>query len=144
MPVTAWLMAIAATLVSFLAVARCDALFHGLLGTGIGARRASVTGVASMAPAQIPGYGLITGTRARWRALPELPFRDALRMTNYVSFSFIAALVVISACAACAAGLEIGETSGSIPWIAFSVVTLTILLSVLPPHALPFRLPRCG
>ena len=140
-PVTAWLMAIAATLVSFLAVARYDALFHGLLGTGIGARRASFTGAASMALAQIFCYGLITGTLARWRALPELPFRDALRMTNYVPFSFIAALVVISACAAYAAGLEIGETSGFIPWIAFSVVTLTILLSVLPSNALPFRLP---
>jgi len=85
-----WLVALVATCASFAAAGQYDSLFHRRLGTGVRAARAGVSGAVAIALAQTLGFGLATGTIARWRALPELSLPNALRVTNYVSFTFMA------------------------------------------------------
>ncbi len=135
-----WLGALGATAFSFVAVGQYDALFHRWLNTGATPRRAVTSGAAAIALAQTLGFGLATGTVARWRALPELSFASALKVTNYVSFSFMFALGLISAVTMTILGFD-QEFGDLWAWIAVSVLAATVALSVLQPAWLPIPLP---
>ncbi|WP_223422107.1 phosphatidylglycerol lysyltransferase domain-containing protein [Tateyamaria pelophila] len=91
-----WAMAGGLTLASFWAVGQYDALAHRALGTGISARHARLTGTIGIALGQTLGFGLLTGALARWRMLPGLSAACALRLSTYVSLSFIMAWVVVT------------------------------------------------
>lgn len=139
-PASGWLPAILATGISFSAIAQYDVLFHGWLGTGVSPWRARFSGAASIAVAQTLGLGLATGTLARWRTLPELSLRDSLRVTNYISFSFIAALGALCAVALTMWGRGMPGTN-LFAAVASCAILLTVVLSFVPFGYLPFRMP---
>lgn len=139
-PVGAWALSLAATAASFLAVGMYDALFHAWLDTGVRMRRAARTGAAAIALAQTLGFGLVTGTLARWRALPEVSLSQAFAVTNYVSFSFMAALGTLSALAL---ALVNPHMPGASVFAAVGVAAAVVaaLLSFAPFGVLPVRMP---
>ncbi|MCA1334101.1 phosphatidylglycerol lysyltransferase domain-containing protein [Pseudooceanicola marinus] len=94
-----WALALVATIVSFWSLGRYDAVIHRHLRTGISARDAQRSGMSSIALAQLLGLGVVTGTLARWRLLPQLgPLRVA-QVTAAVSASFLIAWAVVTALA---------------------------------------------
>ena len=90
-----WSLAILATTGSFAALGRYDVIIHRVLGTGVCARAAQASGAAAVALSQTLGFGLITGTLARWRGLPAQSIVAAGSVTALVSFSFLGAWLVI-------------------------------------------------
>ncbi len=135
-----WIAAILATAVSFIAVGQYDALFHRWLKTGVPGKRAAVSGAAAIALAQTLGMGLASGTLARWRALPEISLATSLKVTNYVSFSFMAGLGLFSIMVLALPGAgEFGATWYSLA--AVVVVLMAVTLSFLQPRWLPISLP---
>ncbi len=94
-----WALAALLTGASFWAVGRYDVIAHRHLDTGVPAARAQTSGVASIAVAQTLGFGLITGALARWRLLPQVSLVTALRLSAFVSVSFIVGWAVVTALA---------------------------------------------
>lgn len=90
-----WLGALTATAVSFWAVGRYDAVAHRHIGTGIPSPAASRAGVCGIAFSQAVGFGLLTGSFARWRLLPGLGAVTAVRVTVFVAVSFLTALAML-------------------------------------------------
>ena len=82
---------------SFAALGRYDVVIHRVLGTGVTARAAQASGAAAVALSQTLGFGLVTGTLARWRGLPEQSIVVAGSVTALVSFSFLGAWLMIFA-----------------------------------------------
>lgn len=135
-----WLVALIATALSFAAVGQYDALFHRWLNTGVTARRAVASGAAAIALAQTLGMGLATGTLARWRMLPEITPVTALKVTNYVSFSFMAGLGLVAALTLLVPGT--GALGTPLwPLAALALALAAVTLSLLQPVWLPFPLP---
>jgi phosphatidylglycerol lysyltransferase len=92
-----WCAAAVLTGASFFAVAQYDMHAHRALNTGISARQARTSGAVGIALGQTLGFGLVTGALARWRMLPDLSFTGALRLSAFVSVSFVASWAVIVA-----------------------------------------------
>ena len=92
-----WGVSIGAAIVSFWAIGRMDVVMHRLLATGVSPLIAQLSGIASVASAQIAGFGLLTGTLARWRILPEMPLLKATQITVSVSTAFMASLAALTA-----------------------------------------------
>lgn len=139
-PFTAWLLAAAASIASFLAVGQYDAQVHSWLRTGVRRRRSMVSGAASIAIAQTLGFGLVTGTLARWRTLPEITLAEAFKVTNYVSLSFMASLGVLSAVAATLSGPNMPGIE-IFTGLAVMVSLTLCALSFMPEGRLPFAVP---
>lgn len=135
-----WALAILATALSFAAVGQYDALFHRWLRTGVTAWRAVVSGAGAIALAQTLGLGLATGTLARWRMLPELTIPTALKVTNYVSFSFMAGLGLLSVMVLALPG-AVGFGAPFWSLAAALLAGTAMAISILQPGWLPFRLP---
>lgn len=133
------LAALAATWVSFVAVGRFDGAIHRWLGTGIPERTARRVGAASVAVAQTLGFGLVTGTLARWRGLPGLPLARAAQVTAAVAVTFMAALAVCLGLAI----LAFGAPAGAPAWIAGIGLALVLALPLLSlvPHRMAVTLP---
>lgn len=91
-----WALAGALSVASFWAVGHYDALAHRALRTGIRDHQARLTGSVGIALGQTLGFGLVTGALARWRMLPDFKLTDALRLSTYVSLSFILAWIVVT------------------------------------------------
>ncbi|KMW56935.1 putative membrane protein [Candidatus Rhodobacter oscarellae] len=102
-----WGLATAGAALSFWAIGRMDAVVHRLLDTGVGDRAAQLSGVASVATAQITGFGLLTGTLARWRVLPGIGLWKAAQITAAVSITFMVALGGLTAVMILLAGPEL-------------------------------------
>ena len=137
-----WLVAFLLTALSFLVVGQYDALFHRWLQTGVSASRARLSGMAAIALAQTVGMGLLSGTLARWRCLPEINITTALKVTNYVSMSFMAALGIIIAAVLLLA--EPSQAHSGVAFFATLAVAATLfagVLSLVRPHWLPIDLP---
>jgi phosphatidylglycerol lysyltransferase len=66
-----WIVALCAATVSFYAVGRMELVLHRLLGLQTPSGQAQLTGFTAVATAQFAGFGLLTGTLARWRMLPD-------------------------------------------------------------------------
>ncbi|MGB7316536.1 MAG: phosphatidylglycerol lysyltransferase domain-containing protein [Planktotalea sp.] len=92
-----WSIALLATTASFASLGRYDVIIHRVLGTGVGAQSAQASGAAAVALSQTLGFGLITGTLARWRSLPGQSIVAAGSVTALVSFSFLGAWLMIFA-----------------------------------------------
>ncbi len=88
-----------ACLLSFWAVGRYDGVAHRHLGTAIPERAAERSGRIAIVLAQTLGFGVLSGTLARWRMLPDLSMSMALRLSTFVSLSFLAGWSVITALA---------------------------------------------
>ncbi len=91
-----WAVAALFTLVSFWAVGQYDGLAHKYLRTGLPDRQARLAGTIGIAVGQTLGFGLVTGAVARWRMLPALHLSDALRLSAFVSVSFVLAWVAVT------------------------------------------------
>jgi len=65
-----WLGALMATGLSFWALGRYDLVAQRHFGTGFDNRLVRGAGMAAIALSQAIGFGLITGSIARWRLLP--------------------------------------------------------------------------
>ncbi len=139
-----WAAAITATAFSFATLGLYDVLFHRWLSTGVDARRSFMTGISAIAVAQVTGFGLVTATLARWRALQELSMANAVKLTSYVSFSFMMCLGVLALLTVSVATLHsdtaallgIGTVAG--------VIGLAVMLSLCLPERLPFAIPPLG
>ncbi len=92
-----WGVSIGAAILSFWAIGRMDVVIHRLLATGVSPVIAQLSGIASVASAQIAGFGLLTGTLARWRLLPEMPLLKATQITVSVSTAFMVSLAALTA-----------------------------------------------
>ncbi len=99
-----WAAAVLASGVSFAAVGGMEVAVHRLSGLATPPGLARMTGMAAVATAQLTGFGLLTGTLARWRLLPGSSLWQAAKLTAAVSFAFMAALGALAALAVLAAG----------------------------------------
>ncbi|WP_341365988.1 phosphatidylglycerol lysyltransferase domain-containing protein [Yoonia sp. BS5-3] len=83
-----WALAGVATWGSFHAIGRYDALWHRVLQTGIASFPARRAGIQAIAIAQTLGFGAITGSLVRWRALPSLSLWQTAHLTLAVTVTF--------------------------------------------------------
>jgi len=121
-----WAIAIAATIGSFAALGRYDVVVHRHLGTRQPERAVQLSGAAAVGLAQFLGLGLITGTIARWRALPGLGAARAGAVTALVSVSFLLAWLGLFG----AAGLILPHSIPMPPYV-FAACLISALLLVL-------------
>ena len=98
-PVWIWVQALGLSVASLWAVGRYDSVAHRHLGTGLRDRPARLAGTVSIALAQSLGFGIFTGALARWRLLPDLTLAEALRLSAFVSLSFLAGWALVTALA---------------------------------------------
>ncbi len=128
-----WVGALAATALSFWAVARYDGLAHRHFGTPVPDDRARRAGAVAIAFSQTMGFGLATGAFARWQLLPGLSPLAALRLTLFVAVSFLAALGVVI----CSVSLLVPAAVQVIPtWVALAGIAAagaTALLAFARP-----------
>ena len=139
-PAERWALAVLFTALSFAAVGLYDVAVHRWLKTGIPGYRAGTSGAAAIAVSQIVGFGLVTGTLARWQFLPALRLERAAQITAVVAASFAAALVVSIAIAGLLVGLPEATPLWVIP-LGFAILAGVIVLSLAQPRRLPIRLP---
>ncbi|HSG55580.1 MAG TPA: phosphatidylglycerol lysyltransferase domain-containing protein, partial [Paracoccaceae bacterium] len=135
-----WLMAMAATGVSFWAVGRYDAVLHRHLATLTPDAQASRAGLAAIAVSQTLGFGVVTGALVRWRMLPEMSLWQATRLTLAVSGSFIAGWSIVTAVAI----LVFRPPTGlwfALAWLPLVAILVLITLSLF---GLPAVLLRSG
>ncbi len=91
-PLLNWGAALAATTASYAAIARYDVIAHRHLRTGVPTDCAARSGAVAVALTQSIGFGLATGTAARWRLLPGLGLARTTQVTMTVSLTFMTAL----------------------------------------------------
>ncbi|MAQ82554.1 MAG: hypothetical protein CMH12_04905 [Maritimibacter sp.] len=92
-----WLLAVLATAGSFWAFGRFEWVMHRLGATGAPERYAQIAGIGAVGASQLTGFGLLTGTLARWRMFPEMSVWQATRLTVGVSVAFMLCLAVLAA-----------------------------------------------
>lgn len=96
-PFGAWCAAIALTIISLWTVGRYDCVAHRHFATRVPAHQARVTGTISIALAQTLGFGLLTGAMARWRMLGDVSLKTSLKLSAFVSISFMVCWAVVTA-----------------------------------------------
>ncbi len=142
-------LAVCCCLISFWAVGRYDTVAHRHLGTGVDVHRARISGTVAVALAQTLGLGVFTGALARWRMLPELSLPTAMRLSGFVSLSFIIGWVFVTALVCVLFGAPGWARLASIVVLVllpfslaalfwFPIVTLGMLSLQMP------SLPACG
>ncbi len=92
-----WALALLATCASFWAVGRYDAVLHRHFNTGVALDDAVKSGAAAIAFSQTVGFGLLSGSFARWRMLPGPPLATTASITLLCALSFLLALGFIIA-----------------------------------------------
>ncbi|WP_291728916.1 phosphatidylglycerol lysyltransferase domain-containing protein [Leisingera sp. F5] len=138
LPAWKWGAAVLATGLSFWALGRYDSVAHRHLGTGLDGPAARRAGMAAIAFSQTAGFGLITGSYARWRLLPGLSPLHAGQLTALVAATFLAALSVI-----CGAALILAPPSPGLAWAGGVILAAAASVSVfsfLHPQTPLFRL----
>lgn len=95
LPWSAWLAAGSLSIISLWSVGRYDGVAHRHFATGIADYQARWSGTISISLAQTLGFGLFTGALARWRMLPDVTFATSLKLSAFVSFSFILSWAVV-------------------------------------------------
>ena len=88
---TQWMIAIAATTVSYWALGSYDAIWHRTLDTKVEPQTARVTGMAAIALGQTLGFGAFTAGLVRWAALHSLTGLQTAKLSAGVTMSFMAA-----------------------------------------------------
>lgn len=121
-----WGGSVLACIASFMALGRYDVLVHRHLGTGISTQDAQLSGASAVALSQVLGFGLLTGTIARWRALPLLSMSQAGAVTALVSISFLLAWLFLFGIS----GL-ISQHPLPLPALAFAACTFSALCLAL-------------
>lgn len=136
-----WIVALCAAAVSFYAVGRMELVLHRLLGLETPSGQAQITGFAAVATAQLAGFGLLTGTLARWRMLPEQSLWTAAKITAMLCAVFMPLLAVLGAVMVLSSGLPLPY---GVPIASFVLLMALALVgvSLWPPRWMwRFRLP---
>lgn len=138
-----WAGAVLATGISFWALGRYDLVAHRHFGTGLSDQSARKAGMAAIALSQTVGFGLFTGSFARWRLLPGLRPIQAAQLTGFVAVTFLAALTFV--CATLCLFLPLSEP---LKWVAaltlaclFFLIGLCIYVPEIHFGNRKFRLP---
>jgi len=121
-----WLAAVAATAISFAALAQYDVLIHRQLATALPEAQIRRAGAAAIAVSQTLGFGLVTGALVRWRMLPGTSLGQATRITALVALAFLAGWAVVTA--AVVAILPVAVPGAR--WMALAVLTLVALAAL--------------
>lgn len=138
-----WVMAAAATALSFWAIGTYDLVMHRHLRTGVSPRVARITGAGSIALAQVLGLGMVTGALARWRMLAGMAPATAAAVTGAVALSFMASwglIVVLSAAVLPGVSLPVWVVVASLA-AASGLVALAFQRPMLRLGPLVLRLP---
>lgn len=85
----AWGAALALTAISLWTVGRYDGVAHQHFATRVPQHQARAAGTISIALAQTLGVGVLTGALARWRMLRDVSFTTSLKLSAFVSLSFM-------------------------------------------------------
>ncbi|MFD2173465.1 phosphatidylglycerol lysyltransferase domain-containing protein [Rhodobacter lacus] len=101
-----WALALGATVLSFAALARYDALIHRMLHRPTPPDAARRAGWTAIALSQTIGFGLVSGALVRWRMLPETSLAQATKITATVAATFLAAWAVLTAAVLLVAPIE--------------------------------------
>lgn len=91
-----WGAAAIFTLASFFAVAQYDVQAHRALGTGVPEWQARLSGAIGIAIGQTIGFGLVSGAVARWRMLRGASFTQTLKLSTFVSVTFVLAWACVT------------------------------------------------
>ena len=106
-----WTLASLATICSFWALGRYDAVLHRHLETGVDRVSALRSGITAIAVSQTLGFGLVTGALARWRMVPSLSIWQATRVSAVVAGSFLGGWAVVVAVCVLMFGLPTRDLS---------------------------------
>lgn len=128
-----WFWAGLATLVSFWAIGRYDAILHRHLRTGISDRAARFSGAAAIALSQTLGFGIFTGALARWRMLSSLSLGTALRLTIKVAAAFLLCWVTVVSLSGLILRPDLGVSVHWL-WLGLGVPLLALWLSIRQPR----------
>lgn len=130
-----WAVAVALTGLSLFSVGCYDVLAHRYLRTRLPEGPARWTGSIGIAIGQTLGFGLLTGALARLRMLPALGLRGALKLSAFVSVSFVMAWITVFSGAAL-----LLPTAAWVSWLgaAGSVASLALMLIIFRWPALTF------
>ncbi|MBM7069703.1 phosphatidylglycerol lysyltransferase domain-containing protein [Actibacterium sp. 188UL27-1] len=90
-----WFAAVGLTGVSYWAIGRYDGAVHRLMNSRTDQHTARAAGIVSISLSQCMGFGIIVGTLARWRMLPDTSLSRALALTAVISLCFLAGWTVI-------------------------------------------------
>ncbi len=129
-----WALALAAVMVSFLAVGGQERVLHRHLGTGISGAQAFQAGMAAGAISQTAGFGPLTGALVRWRLLPGLTLWQATRLSAALTLGFLSSLALLAALALVTLGSTGYEPLG---WAILCAATVIFLLGAMRPAWLP-------
>ncbi|WP_141246500.1 phosphatidylglycerol lysyltransferase domain-containing protein [Actibacterium ureilyticum] len=131
-----WAIALAATLVSFWAIARHERLALALLGAGGSPGRC---GAAAIAISQTTGFGPMVSALVRWRLRPDLGVVGVARLTSVVTVSFLIGLAVTAAAALLVAPTPL--PGRGLAALILGLALAGLALSLWPPRALRGRMP---
>lgn len=112
-------ISLAATLISFWAIGRFEALAHRHMRTGVPDATAARVGRAAVGLGQVMGLGFLTIPLIRWRCLPDVPIGRVVRFSLFATFAFMAPLAVL-------AGTAIALTQPAMGWLLPVAVLATI------------------
>ncbi|KPA22625.1 lysyl-tRNA synthetase [Shimia sp. SK013] len=101
-PVGNWMVALLATLLSFLAISRYDVIARRHFQMRHPQREAMLEGATAIAIGQTTGAGAIVGGFVRWRMHPDTSAKDAAKVTGFVTVTFLGTLAVTISLAALA------------------------------------------
>jgi len=131
-PFENWLGAGLATAVSFWSLGRYDGVAHRHLQTGLDGAQARRAGMIAIAFSQTVGFGVLSGSFARWRLLPSLTPARAAQLTVFTGLTFIVALAGL-----CGAALLL-----FMPFITVGWLGALLLVSCLATLATSFVWPE--
>ena len=94
---SAWSAASLLTLISLWTVGRQVGIVHQYFATRVPQGQPRIAGTFSIAIAQTLGFGLFTGALVRWQVLRDVSFGMALKLSAFVSVSFMLCLAVVNA-----------------------------------------------
>lgn len=139
----AWLAAASLSIISLWSVGRYDGVAHRHFATGIADHRARWSGTIAISLGQTLGFGLFTSAFARWRMLPDISLATSLKLSAFVSFSFVLSWAVVLgvACAFLPAPAWIKPLAFTILAIIPAAIWLTFRHPVLHLARYTARLP---
>lgn len=136
-----WAFGLVGVAMSFVAMAKMEVVVHRVLGTGVRENDAVVASMTAVGTAQMVGFGLLTGTLARWRMLPEAGLWQAAKITALVSVCFMLSLGAVTA-------IMVLITGAEAPWArslaALGLIFVAALIAVTlwkPRRILGWHLP---
>lgn len=126
-----WLLALAATALSFWAVGQYDASLHRHLNMKTHPKNARRAGMAAIALGQTLGLGVLTGALVRWRMVAGLSLIDATKLSAAVTISFLFGWAVITGAVLLALPAAPLKT---LAWAACALGLLVAALCLIQPR----------